>query len=310
MEAPICQVALSVTDLARSRSWYERLGLQFSGEMGPIRGPLPAQMLGLPEVDVRINWLLARDPMSQFELMHFSQPAPRPFARERNLCDAGYGLVGLVVPELDRALCALREADVPHTITESLSNRSIWTRDPDGVPVEIMERDPLGSTRAADGTGHLPSIRFISLTLNDLPRARQFWSTAVGLTVCSPNDYAFTDFPAPLTGGARDWEKEVLKGGTLLVRLLKPRGVPVRAAPPDRRLSDAGVLNIASILDCPDAFAALLERFRKRGYPLSAESAMTMENNAGAMYGHDDQGTSIELGYVLPGHEMKYGWRR
>ena len=31
---------------------------------------------------------------------------------------------------------------------------------------------------------------------------------------------------------------------------------------------------------------------------------------AGSIYGHDDQGASIEIGLVLPGHEEKYGWKR
>jgi hypothetical protein len=36
---------------------------------------------------------------------------------------------------------------------------------------------------------------------------------------------------------------------------------------------------------------------------------MTM-GDAAAIYGYDDQRVSIEVGYVLPGHESKYGWKR
>ena len=81
METPICQIALSVVDLARSRSWYRQLGLEPSGVMGPLSGDLPARMLDLPELEVQINWLLGRDSMSQLELIHFSRPQPRPRAK-------------------------------------------------------------------------------------------------------------------------------------------------------------------------------------------------------------------------------------
>jgi catechol-2,3-dioxygenase len=106
------------------------------------------------------------------------------------------------------------------------------------------------------------------------------------------------------------WEQEVAKGGTMLLRLLKPRSTTVVPRAADRRLSDRGVLNIALILDDSKSFLALIERLRKLGYPFSAKAPILMGDEAGAIYGHDDQGNSIELGFVLPGHEARYGWRR
>lgn len=310
METPICQIALSVSDIVRSRAWYQRLGLEPTGEMGPLTGPAPAQMLGLSDVHLKINWVAGRDPMSQLELMQFSLPVPRPLPADWSPRHAGYGIPSYIVPDFERLLHELNSVGTKHAITGPENSRSIWIRDPDRIPLEILEKDPLGSLPAAQGSAGLASIRAVSLTVADLEKAKRYWTSAVGLSACAPREYAFNDFPANLNGGVGEWEQEFLKGGPFLVRLLKPRSLMVIPSSLDRRLSDLGVLNIAAIVDGPKPFSALLERFRKGGYPLAAEAPMTINDDAGAIYGHDDQENSIELGFVLPGREGNYGWRR
>ena len=309
MDTPLCQIALSVTDLARSRSWYEQLGLEISGAMPPISGDVPARILELPEVDIRINWLRGHDPMSQLEIMQFLRPAPRPLAPGWSPRCKGYGIVSLVVADFERMLNRLRAAGTPHAITGKQGSRSLWIADPDGIPLEILEKDPLGLQRSNGSGGELTSIRAITLTVGDLTKAHRFWTSAVGLIPCCASEGAFNPFPEKLDSGAVGWEQWLLQGGSLIVRLLKPRTEGVVARPPDYRLSDVGVLNVAAIVDSPEAFSALLERVRKLGYKFTTDAPMTM-GDAAAIYGHDDQGISIEAGYVLPGHEGKYGWKR
>jgi catechol 2,3-dioxygenase-like lactoylglutathione lyase family enzyme len=310
MESPICQIALSVSDLERSRSWYRQLGLDPTGGMGPMSGELPARMLELPELEVTIGWLAGHDSMSQLELIHFSRPAPRALPRDFGPRYAGYGLMSLVVADFDSVLRRLRATPHEPTITGDRTSRSMWIRDPDGIPVEILEKDPLGLRGPDREPPRLTSIRTITLTVGDLERAKRFWTSAVGLSALPAGDYAFNSFPADLDGGAGDWEQALLRGGSVLVRLLKPRRAAILPRPPGWRLSDAGVLNIAIIVEDPKAFTDLVVRVRKLGYTFTTETPMTMGDNAGTIYGHDDQGTSIEIGFVLPGHEAKYGWRR
>jgi catechol 2,3-dioxygenase-like lactoylglutathione lyase family enzyme len=309
MEAPICQVALSVTDRERSLAWYENLGFEHSGSMGPLGGDVPARLVGLPAALVRIEWALPRDPMTQFELIQFLEPQPRKLFPERNLLNAGYGLVSIVAPDFSKALAVLRAAGSLVGVSGTEGSRSIWTRDPDGVAVEIMERDPLGEPPAARGAAHLSSIRSVALTVEDLGKAARFWTETVGLTACPPGQFAFNPFPADLCGGVARWEQETVKGGSMLLRLLSPRGAPVIAKPADYRLSDVGILNVAVIFDTREPFDALLGRFRSKGYPLAVASPMELEGGA-TMYGHDDQRNSIEMGFALPQHVEKYGWRR
>jgi catechol 2,3-dioxygenase-like lactoylglutathione lyase family enzyme len=306
METSLCQVALSVSDLARSRLWYEQLGLEPSGAMPPISGELPARILELPEVDIRINWLRGRDPMSQLELMHYLQPTPRPLPRDWGPRYKGYGILSLVVPDFERLLDQCRSAGTRHSITGVQGSRSLWISDPDGIAVEILEADPLGADPGAER--ELACIRAVTLTIPDLSKAQRFWTSAVGLTPCTSSACAFNTFPQALNGGVSEWEQHLLKGGSLIVRLLKPRRAPTLSRASDYRLSDLGVLNVAAILDSAESFSALIERVRRLGYRFTTESPMTM-GDAAAIYGYDDQRVSIEVGYVLPGHESKYGWK-
>lgn len=308
METPLCQIALSVTDFARSRAWYEELGLAPSGAMPPISGELPARILELPAVDLDVHWLRGRDPMSQLELMDFRLPVPRPLPQNFGPLYQGYGIVSLVAPDFEGLLQRLRAAGTEHALTGGPDSRSLWINDSDGIPLEILERDPLGHPRSRAGAD-LASIRAVSLTVPDVTKAIRFWTLAVGLRPCPALESGFNAFPKKLAGGVEEWQQHTLQGGTLILRLLKPRHSHVLPRASDYRLSDAGVLNVAAIVDSPEAFTALLDRVRRLGYRFTTDSPMTM-GDAAAIYGHDDQGVSIEMGYVLPGHEAKYGWHR
>jgi len=310
-ETPICQIAIRVADGARSRSWYQKM---FSLEpipaesprwTAPVSVPQGAKMLGIPEFEIAgASWVAGADSMSQLELFQISRPPPVALPADFGPRYAGYGVVGLVVADFEAMRDRTRAAGTQYAITGTRPKRSMWMKDPDGVPLEIMERDPLGLHGAHQASA---SIRSVTLTVSDLQKAKRFWTSAVGLSGESPGAYIFNAFPKAL--GAGEWDQEVVKGGTVLIRLLRPRGSAVVPRSPDQKLS--GVYHIAATLDDRTSWEALIQRVRALGYPLlSIESALLMGNDAGAIYGHDDQENIVEFGFVLPGHEGKYGWRR
>lgn len=309
METPICQIALSVSDADRSRAWYRDLGLEPSGGLGPVSGGFLAQMLGLEDPEVCLSWLRGRDSMSQLELIHFSHPAARPLPEDWTPRRSGYGVVGLVVADFDGLQRRLSAAGTAHTVTGPPAGRSLWLRDPDGVALEILEKDPLGPSHSPDDAG-LTSIRTVSLTVPDLSKAKRYWTAAVGLSACAPGQFRFNDFPQDLDCAATVWDQEVLKGGTVLLRLLKPQNAPTAPRLPDYRLSDLGVLNIAAFLDDAESFATLHQRVRKLGYTFTTDVPMVQADHGAGFYGHDDQGNSVEMGFVRPGHESLFGWKR
>jgi catechol 2,3-dioxygenase-like lactoylglutathione lyase family enzyme len=309
METPICQVAFSVGDLVRSHAWYEQLGLESTGGMGPLSGEHPAKMLDLPELEVKIDWLRGQDSMSQIELIHFIRPTPLPLPPDWTLAYAGYGMVSFLVADFEATWSRLRANHQPLAVTGANGTRSMWIKDPDGVTIEILEKDPLGLRDTTREDRNLASIRAITITVADLDKAKRFWTQAVGLSEC-PRAYPFNVFPRDVDGGVRDWEQVHLKGDSLIVRLLKPHSASVIPRASGRRLSDAGVLNIAVIVDTKQGFESICGRCTRMGYRFSTEEPMLMGDEAGTRYGHDDQGTSIEIGFVRPGHEVKYGWKR
>jgi catechol 2,3-dioxygenase-like lactoylglutathione lyase family enzyme len=309
METPICQVAFSVRDLARSHAWYQRLGLVSTGGMGPLSGAHPAKMLDLPELEVKIDWLRGQDSMSQIELIHFIRPTPLPLPADWALKYAGYGMVSLLLADFDGTLNRMRADHQPLAMTGAKGTRSMWIKDPDGVTIEILEKDPLGRRDTAREDRDIASIRAITITVADLNRAKRFWIEAVGLSA-HPTAYPFNDFPQDVDAGVGDWEQVHLKGDSLIVRLLRPRSASIIPKKSGRRLSDAGILNIAVIVDTKQQFDAICARCTEMGYRFSTEEPMLMGEEAGTRYGHDDQGTSIEIGFVRPGSEGKYGWKR
>ena len=170
--------------------------------------------------------------------------------------------------------------------------------------------DPLGSRSSAKNCDRFASIRTLSLTVGDLGKAMRFWSTALGLGEWAPKGRAFNPFPDHLNGGVGEWEEQWLRGDSLLLRVLQPSDPRQILSDPGRRLCDLGILNIAVIMDSAASFGALLDRIRRHGYSFATVPPITMGDNAGAIYGRDDQGFSLEMGFVLPGHEETYGWRR
>jgi catechol 2,3-dioxygenase-like lactoylglutathione lyase family enzyme len=310
MEAPICQIALSISDLVKSRHWYQALGLDWAGGMGPLSGEHPAKMLDLPEVEVQIEWMRGQDSMSQLELIHFVRPRPLPMPEDRNLHYAGYGAVSLIVSDFEATLSGLNRERREVQITGAQGSRSLWLKDPDGITVEIMERDPLRLRKSSGDDHSLASIRAITITVADLDKAKRFWVSAVGIGECSPGACELNPFPKDVDGGVVDWDQVLLKGGSVIVRLLKPRRPAIVPIVSGRRLSDTGVLNVAVIVDEKSAFDHLCRRVSQMGYRFSTEDPMLMGEEAGARYGYDDQGNSIEFGFVRPGHESRYGWKR
>jgi hypothetical protein len=143
-----------------------------------------------------------------------------------------------------------------------------------------------------------------------LKRAKRFFFGAVAFVDCASEDFHFNAYPPDLDPSNTEWSQAVAQAGTTLLRLREPKDEAVIPRPPGYQLSDIGVLNIAVILDTADEFAELHKRIKDSGYRFCADSPEFMGDEAGVIYGHDDQGNSIEVGFVTAGNEQKYGWHR
>lgn len=141
MERQINQIALSVSNLAESIAWYGALGLEVSGGQAMKSRSEYLAMWRVPEREGRMEWLVGRNPMTQLELFHFTKPSPRPLSPTRTARDEGYGSISIFVVAFEQQLNRLKSSGTPFEITGAPGSRSLWVKDPDRIPVELMERD-------------------------------------------------------------------------------------------------------------------------------------------------------------------------
>jgi catechol 2,3-dioxygenase-like lactoylglutathione lyase family enzyme len=309
MERQINQIALSVSNLAESSAWYRALGLEASGGQAMKNRSEYLAMWRVPEREGSMEWLVGRNPMTQLEMFHFTKPSPRPLSLTRTARDEGYGSISFFVVAFEQQLDRLKSSGRPYEITGAPGSRSLWVQDPDRIPVELMERDVLASEAVqADGTT-LAGIRAVSITVSDLQRAEEFWTSALGFSPLSADLYPLNPLPSWWSGGA-EWQERVLKGGSILVRLLAPASGDIIDRPEDFRLIDIGVINIAAIADSADDHQHFIEVLQASGAEFSLPAPLSSGPQSAVLYGYDPLGNSVETGYLLPGLERNFGWRR
>ena len=117
-----------ITDPARSRAFYEALGLEFRRDMDIVRdGQKEATnyFFGVPGEDAELELTLNHDGRS-YDL------------------GTGYGHIALAVDDLDGALAQLKEQGIeperePYRVREG-GSRLCFVQDPDGYRVELIDR--------------------------------------------------------------------------------------------------------------------------------------------------------------------------
>ena len=119
-----------ITDPARSRAFYEALGMEFRRDLPIVRdGQLEATnyFLGFPGQEEELELTLNHD------------------GRTYDV-GTGYGHIAIGVDDLDATLASLAEQGIeperpPYTVRDG-GNRLCFVRDPDDYRVEIIETGP------------------------------------------------------------------------------------------------------------------------------------------------------------------------
>jgi catechol 2,3-dioxygenase-like lactoylglutathione lyase family enzyme len=150
-------IGFSVSDLDRSSEWYTRLlgaGPFARKAVGP---GYVGEIIGYPEC--RMEWALWRLPQGTvLELIQYVVPEPVAVAMETNC--VGNGHLCLVMADIDGVYERLRghaefrspaPVEIPHGPWKGA--RVCYTRDPDGISVELMESPP-GDWSLADQPDH------------------------------------------------------------------------------------------------------------------------------------------------------------
>ncbi|MCU1374161.1 MAG: glyoxalase/bleomycin resistance/dioxygenase family protein [Actinomycetia bacterium] len=126
-------VGLCVTDVARSRAFYEGLGFEFQRDLRPP-DDLTGQLLGVDRPGLTAVYLT----MGPFvlELLHYDRPG-NPAARVREMNEPGLTHLSLTTDDLPGMLQRVRDHG-GEVVESSDIGLAVMVRDPDGQLVELL----------------------------------------------------------------------------------------------------------------------------------------------------------------------------
>jgi len=133
---------IGVHDMETSLHFYrDLLGLEM-GQDVEVEGPVLDEIVGLKNAKVRIVHLKCGTDQ-ELELFQYTEPATSTFPKNYRQCDGGIIHVALVVDNLMELYEKLKQNGVtfnskPFDLGGGLV---VYMRDPDGVTVELMERN-------------------------------------------------------------------------------------------------------------------------------------------------------------------------
>ena len=140
----VSHLGICVSDLERSVAFYrEGLGFQTVHELH-VEGEPSDTLLQLRDVRLRAIYL-ERDGL-RIELLHYEAPRSPPRAPVRSMNDLGFTHLSLIVADIEASLPALEAAGatIEHATQIRIGDRTvaIMVRDPDGLLLELIVRDP------------------------------------------------------------------------------------------------------------------------------------------------------------------------
>ena len=133
-------VGLCVTDLARSRRFYEEvLGFEFERDLAVPDAP--SDRLLRVEAPLGATAVYLRRDAFVLELLHFDRPG-NPAAVERVMNEPGLTHLSLSVDDM-AATCALVEQHGGQVLSDTNVRAAVFVRDPDGQLIELLTMEYL-----------------------------------------------------------------------------------------------------------------------------------------------------------------------
>jgi catechol 2,3-dioxygenase-like lactoylglutathione lyase family enzyme len=221
---PLNQIAFSVADLRLTERWFrEGFGLvPAGGSCALMRGPVAANVQGLPRAASTCWWLLGRNSWFQLELFQFERPIAKLMPADFRPCDIGYTRIGIWVEDFDATLKRLAQlGSLPLTapLGEQGRRRACF-RNPDGVYVEIMEDDPLPEFNRRGRVDCPSAIRSVTVSVPHLLDATAFFERGIGLEARTGVLHT-PEHEAPWGLAGATTESRLFDGGEVLVEVVQ-----------------------------------------------------------------------------------------
>ncbi len=311
MSTPLCQIAMSVTDLPRTHAWYTgAFGFVPSSGTNSFKGFFTEKVQGIKGVASTCWWLMDGQDFFQIELFRFHRPETRLLPKDWRPCDIGYSSVALLVNDLDETLARLRVlGSEPMTAPQGVvGERRVCVRDPEGVLLELFESDPLAN-RAVVARPDIGVLTLgITLSVPDLRQSREFFCNVMGLEEMTGFDLHKPEHESLWGLEGATAERLVLRAGESLVELVQYHNPVGKPQAEDYRISDQGLLNLALGYrkrgDFNRAYKTCLAAgIKGNWYPVDLGAWKVV-------YVNDHQGFSVEMLHVLPMKDAGMGFKR
>ena len=307
----LIQVAMCSSNLTRTIEMYTDVLGFADGRGEAVSGARLAQIQELgSDVSTWVWWLVGRLHFQQLELFQHSVPAQRPQPPDWRPSDLGWTRWGVVVSRFDAVLAGLRRFGV-EPITEPATHcgvRRVCFRDPFvGCVVELLEDGDTvpGSPREAYFRND-PYPLYATLSVAELEPVVRFFGDVVGLVEVDPHTLHTSDMDS-LWGldGPVERNTAVLRAGQGFVEIVRYTQPAPRPKPPDHRLSDQGMMNVAVGYRDRSRLNELVARLEHHGYSTTAPLAPSGSPAGG--YLRIPGGASLELLSVPPEFDSMVG---
>ena len=305
----LAQFAISVEEVPKTTRFYcDVLGCLPAGGL-LVWGERLGTIQGLEDPTAVLWWGIDKQDYVQMEFWEYSQPRARPRTHDWKASNIGYTRIGFVVDDFDSTISALAGWGIG-TLTPpigELGNRRVAFLDPDGILIELIEKDPLlGTTRDARWPASTTSIRSISLSVPDIERAHRFWIDTIGLEKISPETLHTPEMEELWGLPNAKSELFLARAGDGLIEVQQYKEPMPNPKPEGSLLNDLGILNIALGWRAREPFEEMYQSVLDAGYAVNIER--NPEGPFTTTYLTDDQGFSLEVFYCDPSMDKPLGF--
>lgn len=185
MISEIRQSTVSVSDLAASRQFYEKVFDYVVHAEGSVSGAAFQQLWSLPDKSVgEVLVIGPRDASSGLlRLVRFDTPGNLYWGDYSKMNDYGHYALNMRVPKIHDAIAAItgnggHSKSEPNywTVTPTLSAWDSLSYDPDNIMLDVFELEPAPGSVLSDYDGRPSSLQTVAIHSSDACRSARFYA--------------------------------------------------------------------------------------------------------------------------------------
>ena len=287
MNRRIGQIAIVVSDQHRSTDFYATVfGMDHIFGTRAFRDETAEKIQGIKNIASTTRWLIDDRELFQLEIFQFEHPRSRPLPKDHDISDVGYNRVIIAVKSLEEtSQKATAAGGVVTALPYGDQTSHAAIKDPDGVPLELVEAPELvPGARPARIIG-------LGMTTNDIDTTIKDMCDGFGFTPCEDVFQQKTYWKSD----GRLEQDQTLQLDDMYLLVSQYRDSRPRRE--DHQLSDMGIMNFAVYFPDQADFQSCYQLTQQMGMRTNSEP-LIIGNDASVAYNNDRQGFSVEMIFI------------